>query len=93
METVVIENQTHTLACLIRSHLFANDASFASCTVPHPLDKDLTVKLKHDDSCKDCLLASLRDARNDIEQCIRTVTNYDAHVSAHMLCVEANKFE
>lgn len=84
METFVIKNQTHTLACLLRHHLFENGATFASCTVPHPLDTDLTIKIEHNESCKTCLLASLRDARGDIEQCVKTVHAYQAHLEANM---------
>ena len=84
METYVIKNQTHTLACLLRHHLFANGASFASCIVPHPLDTDLVINLSHSESCKECLLASLRDARVEVEQCIKTVNAYKAHREVSM---------
>ena len=83
MESFTICNQTHTLACLIRHLLFENGASFASCTVPHPLDTDLIVKLESEDN-KECLLAALRDSRNEIEQAIRTIQAYKAHMSAMM---------
>lgn len=89
MESFVIKEQTHTLACLLRTHLFENGATFASCTVPHPLDNDLIVKVSHPESCKECLLSSLRDARRDIEQCINTINAYKAHVEATYMDVES----
>ena len=84
----MIKEQTHTLACLLRHHLFENGATFASCTVPHPLDTDLLVKLSHPENCKECLLSSLMDARNDIEQCIKTINAYKAHMEASQMVVE-----
>ena len=84
MESIVIPNQTHTLACLLRHHLFANGASFAACTVPHPLDEDLTITLAHADSCKECLLAALRDARSDVEKCITAINAYKSHLASSM---------
>jgi DNA-directed RNA polymerase subunit L len=66
MEIFTIRNQTHTLACLIRHSLFDNEASFASCTVPHPLDTDLLIKIKSKNN-KECLLAALNERETEIK--------------------------
>lgn len=84
MEEFSIRSQTHTLACLIRHFLFENGATFASCTVPHPLDTDLLVKIESASGGKECLLAALRDSRREVEAAIRTIDAYKAHVAASM---------
>lgn len=72
-EVIHIPNQGHTLGCLIRRALFENEASFASCIVPHPQDTSLKIELVHDD-CKKCLLLALRDARAELESYLRVVS-------------------
>lgn len=74
-EKIVIPNQGHTVACLIRRALFQNNASFASCIVSHPQDTNLNVEIEHSDP-KKCLLMALRDAREEIETCLRTVNRH-----------------
>ena len=67
---------------MIRQTLFDNGASFAACTVPHPLDSNLTVRIETNSSTtpKECLLLSLNDACNEVEVSIRAIHAYRAHV-------------
>ena len=71
MEEIDIPEQDHTLACIIRSMLFENGATFAACVMPHPLDTSLKVIVSHPESAKVCLLDALRDAMGEVEQCSR----------------------
>ena len=84
MEEIILPNQSHTLACMIRQTLFDNGALFAACTVPHPLDSNLTVRIETNSSTtpKKCLLLSLNDACNEVETSIRAIHAYRAHVDA-----------
>lgn len=81
MEEICIPDEGHTLACLIRNYLFENGASFAACTVPHPLDSHLTVKIQCDSTItpKECLLGSLRDAKEEVAAAIRVVRGNIVH--------------
>lgn len=74
-EQIVVPNQGHTLACMLRASLLKNDASFASCIVPHPQDEDLTIEIEHRRP-RECLLMALRDARAEITSYIRTVDSH-----------------
>jgi DNA-directed RNA polymerase subunit L len=78
-ETIVIPNQGHTLACMLRTLLFEHGAQFASCTVPHPQDQDLVIVIHHEDDCKECLLSSLRELRDTLERCKNTVLSVQIH--------------
>lgn len=83
MEEIRIPNQGHTLACMLRTYLFDNGASFAACTVPHPLNSDLTVKIQCDGTTpKECLQASLRDAAEEVEAALKVVRGHIAHTEA-----------
>ena len=84
MEEIILPNQSHTLACMIRQTLFDNGAVFAACTVPHPLDSNLTVRIETNSSTtpKKCLLLSLNDACSEVEASIRVIHAYKAHVEA-----------
>ena len=73
VQTFVIRKQTQTLACLLRQQLFDEGATFASCTVPHPMDADLTVKISHPVDSKACLVAALDAARAQLVQCLGKV--------------------
>lgn len=46
---LVIEDQEHTLACLLRQQLFDSGAAFAACTVPHPQERRLVVEVEAED--------------------------------------------
>lgn len=70
-EKIVVPGEGHTLACLIRTALFDNDATFAACVVPHPQDDSLTVEIEASNP-KECLLLALRDARAEVEQYLAT---------------------
>lgn len=80
-EEVLLPDAGHTLACLLRHRLFDNGARFAACVVPHPLDTHLKIVVEADD-CKDCILSSLFEARQDVELALRAFASYDAHVMA-----------
>lgn len=82
MEEIIIPDQGHTLACMIRQLLFDNGASFAACTVPHPLDQGLTVRLECPTPPKECLLAALLDANEEVEASIKCVKSHIAHNDA-----------
>lgn len=83
MEEIRIPNQGHTLACMLRHYLFDNGASFAACTVPHPLDTELTVKIQCEESTpKECLQSALRDAEEEIEAALKVVRGHLAHTEA-----------
>ena len=84
IEEIVLPDQGHTLACMIRQHLFDNGASFAACTVPHPLDTGLTVRLDCPGGPKECLLAALRDASEEVQAAIKVVKTHIAHDDACM---------
>lgn len=86
-EEVLLPDAGHTLACMLRHRLFDNGARFAACVVPHPLDTHLKIMLEADD-CKDCILSSLFEARNDVELALRAFASYDAHVMAMGECDE-----
>lgn len=83
-EKIIIPNQGHTLACMIRAGLFANNASFASCIVSHPQDTDLSVEIDHSNP-KECLLATLRDVRSEITSHMRVVDSHMVHMD--MMCM------
>lgn len=74
-EEILIPNQGHTLACMIRTGLFENSATETSCVVVHPQDTSLKVEIKHDNP-KECLLMALRDARLEIEGYTRNFNSY-----------------
>lgn len=74
-EEIIIPDQGHTLACILRRGLFENEAESASCVVVHPQDTTLKVEIKHEDP-KKCLLMALRDARDEIEEYMKSVNNH-----------------
>ena len=78
-ERVYIANEGHTLACMIRSLLFANGATFAACIVAHPLHERLEIEIEHPDDCKRCLLDSLRDARVELDQFVNVLKSRQIH--------------
>ena len=78
LEEIIIPNQGHTLACMLRKALFDNGAAFAACIVPHPQDEFLKIVIDAPD-CKACLLSSLRDVRNALEQYTRVVASKKIH--------------
>ena len=75
MQTFILRKQSHTLACMLREFLFENGATFASCTVNHPLDDFLTVKIEADDP-KYVLLLSLNDAKQRIDEYLANINNH-----------------
>ena len=75
MEEFRIPGEGHTLGCMLISHMFDNGATFAACTVPHPQDTALTIKISHDTSSKNCLLNSILDAKQVLESWKRDIKN------------------
>ena len=79
-----LEGQTNTLNSMLVDALFENDAEFAACIVPHPLDTHVQITITHEDP-KQCLLNSLKDVEDDIDKMIRDV---DAHVIQKEIAAE-----
>ena len=84
-EEIVIPNQGHTLACMLRSALFENMAENASCIVVHPQDTNLKVEIKHKDP-KTCLLLALRDVRSELEGYMSSLNSHQIQTD---LCQDA----
>ena len=78
-ERIVLPNEGHTLASMLREELFAQGATFAACVVPHPLDTSLTVEIQHPVDCKECLLAGLRQVRENLLQYKKVVDARTVH--------------
>ncbi len=75
MLEVIVENETHTLACLIRPYLFKNGAEFGACVVEHPQQKHLKILIENStNNEKDILETSIKNARQDLEMLLREVT-------------------
>tara|TARA_B100000945_G_C20376759_1_gene595001 strand:- start:610 stop:918 length:309 start_codon:yes stop_codon:yes gene_type:complete len=74
----VIENQGHTIACLLRERLFNEGATFAACIVKHPQDKNLNIVIEADDP-KKCLLSAISSAELVLDNMIKAVTSYQIH--------------
>ena len=67
---------------MLREALFAHDATFAACTVPHPQDDFLRVVLDGDRPPKEILLETLRELRAELDAYRRTVSAWKAHDAA-----------
>ena len=76
-----IENEGHTLACLLREGLFECGATFAACTVAHPQDTHMTVCVDSDDPPQ-TLLDAIADATSKVERCLTALDAYEAHQAA-----------
>lgn len=74
-----LDKEGHTLASMVRSRLFENDATFAACVVTHPLNDNLSVTVTHPHNGKQCFIDSLRDAAIDLEKFKQAIAAKRAH--------------
>ena len=72
MKSFTIENESHTVACLLRNRLFEEGATFAACVVKHPQEKKLVINIESEDP-QMCLLNSIFSAEQDIDKMIKIV--------------------
>lgn len=80
MREYIIDEQSHTIGCMLRPRLFENGATFAACVVLHPQDKHLVIKVEADD-VNQCVMDAIYAATKDLDQMIREVDTYIAHNS------------
>ena len=62
---IQLPEQSHTLACVLRSLLFENGATEAACVVLHPQDTHLTVDIRAED-CFETLRNALLQAKAQV---------------------------
>ena len=63
MKTFDIQNENHTVGCLLRPRLFAEGARFAACIVKHPKDTFMSIQIDADDD-KQCILSAVKLSDN-----------------------------
>lgn len=80
MKTYDIENEDHTVGCLLRPRLFQEGAKFAACIVKHPKDTFISIQIESDDE-KQCLLNAITNAQNDLEKMIKYVDAHKIHMN------------
>tara|TARA_B100000482_G_C12567239_1_gene282473 strand:+ start:512 stop:784 length:273 start_codon:yes stop_codon:yes gene_type:complete len=80
MKTFEIENEDHTVGCLLRPRLFNEGASFAACVVKHPKDTFISIQIEADDEI-DCLLSAITNAHNDLDKMIKYVDAHKIHMN------------
>ncbi len=71
MQEFIIENEGHTLGCLLREKLL-EASHFAACVVKHPQDKKLYIKI----DCKnpqEVILDAVSSASEELDQILSTV--------------------
>jgi len=70
--TIEIENETHTLGNLLQAHLVLNpEVQFAAYMNPHPLIKNIQIKIKVED-----LTVLNLVIKNTVEKLIETINNF-----------------
>lgn len=89
MREYTIDEQGHTIGCMLRPRLFQNGAKFAACVVLHPQDKHLIMKVDADDEYQ-CIMDAIYSANKDLDQMIREVDTFITHSS---LATEMDVFE
>lgn len=80
MFEVIVENETHTLACLIRPNLFKCGADFGACVVEHPQQKFLKILI--DSASKSpvkVLEDSLKQSRTTLESMLRDINYFETN--------------
>ena len=80
MREYTIDDQGHTIGCMLRPRLFENGASFAACVVLHPQDKNLVMKVEAADP-NQCVMDAIYQATKDLDQMIREVDTFITHKS------------
>lgn len=84
MKELRIENQGHTVGCMLRNILIENPkVRFAACTVKHPQDKHMTLTVDAEDSVA-AILEGIQDATALIESYLKSVRAFRAHEDAGM---------
>tara|TARA_B100001741_G_scaffold57866_1_gene45303 strand:- start:1231 stop:1518 length:288 start_codon:yes stop_codon:yes gene_type:complete len=83
MREYKIDEQGHTIGCMLRPRLFKNGAKFAACVVVHPQDKHLVMKVEADDEYQ-CVMDAIYSANKDLDQMIREVDTFIAHSTVEM---------
>ena len=79
--TIDIPNQTHTMGCLLRPHLFAQGAPFAACIVTHPQETSLRI-IVHASNPTECLEMAISSAEHMVEEMVRAVDACQHHIDA-----------
>ena len=80
MKTFDIQNENHTVGCLLRPRLFAEGARFAACIVKHPKDTFMSIQIDADDD-KQCILSAIESAHRDLDNMIKYVDSYKHHMT------------
>jgi DNA-directed RNA polymerase subunit L len=80
MREYTIDEQGHTIGCMLRPRLFENGATFAACVVLHPQDKHLVMKVEAADADQ-CVINAIYAATKDLDQMIREVDTFITHNS------------
>ena len=78
MREFTINEEGHTIGCMLRQRLFDCGANFAACVVLHPQDKHLVIKVDSENE-HDCLMDAIYTANKDLDQMIREVDTFISH--------------
>tara|TARA_B100001778_G_C18064107_1_gene395546 strand:+ start:52 stop:321 length:270 start_codon:yes stop_codon:yes gene_type:complete len=81
MKEFKIEDEGHTVGCILRPRLFEAGADFAACIVNHPEDKHMTIKVSGE-NIDEYINETISNSINDLNEMIKTVSAYIAHENA-----------
>tara|TARA_B110000008_G_scaffold268995_1_gene297738 strand:- start:921 stop:1193 length:273 start_codon:yes stop_codon:yes gene_type:complete len=81
IHTFNIENEGHTVGCLLRRKLFEEGSKFSACVVKHPQDKNLVIYVDSEtkNDAKECILSVISSVNNDIDKMILAIDSKMAH--------------
>ena len=70
-----IDNEGHTVGCMLRKRLFDQNAEFVACTLQHPQDQHLTITVQSNNP-KATVLDAIAVASQEIDDMIKYVSAY-----------------
>ena len=71
MHEFIIENEGHTLGCMLREKLLES-SHFAACVVKHPQDKNLYIKIDCDNP-REVILDAVSNAIEELEKIVSII--------------------
>lgn len=86
MKEFIIENEGHTVACLLREKLI-DSSEFAACTVRHPLDTSLSIKLDAENP-EDTIKHAIFEVQNELDNMLKTLESNIIHRNLEEMDVE-----
>lgn len=80
MDTVIldIENEGHTLGCLLRKNLIDTEANISACIVPHPQDNFLRITIQSEQP-KENIIDAFQKSLSMIKDMKNTINAYIIH--------------